>query len=71
MVAAAGAVDAAAGGDVVDCAVQGEIDGEIGVGSIVQVELGVGQVDRSLLSDSHVRDGSVWKCREGGSRRRD
>jgi hypothetical protein len=35
VVAASGAVDAAAGGDVVDGAVEGEVDGSVGVGAVV------------------------------------
>jgi hypothetical protein len=42
MVAAAGPVDVPAGGDVVDCAVQGHVDGFVGVGAVVGEELGVG-----------------------------
>jgi len=42
VVAAAGPVDVAAGGDVVDGAVQGHVDGFVGVGAVVGEELGVG-----------------------------
>jgi hypothetical protein len=49
VVAAFGPVDAAAGGDVVDGAIEGYVDGFVGVGAVVGEELGVGQGDGSLL----------------------
>ena len=49
VVAATGPVDAAAGGDVVDGAVEGHVDGFVRVGAIVGEELGVCQGDGSLL----------------------
>jgi hypothetical protein len=49
VVAAAGAVDAAAGRDVVNGAVEREVDGLARVTAVVGEELGVGQGDGSLL----------------------
>jgi hypothetical protein len=42
VVAATGPVDAAAGSDVVDGAVEGHVDGFVRVGAVVGEELGVG-----------------------------
>lgn len=50
MVGAPGAVGVGAGGDVVDCAVEREEDGEGRVGgAVVEGELGVGQVEGTFL----------------------
>ena len=44
MIAATGAVEGAAGADVVDRSVYSEVDGEGGVCAVVAGELGVGEV---------------------------
>jgi hypothetical protein len=49
VVAAARPVDAAAGRDVVDGAIEGHVDGFVRVGAVVGEELGVGQGDGTLL----------------------
>jgi hypothetical protein len=49
MVGAAWAVVFAAFGDIVDCAVDGDEDGEIGVGAVVGFEVGVGVLLGSFL----------------------
>lgn len=52
MIAAAGAVGRGADGDVVDGAVEGEVDGFGGVGAVVGEELGVGEGDGAGLGVS-------------------
>ena len=49
MVAAAGAVEVSGGGDVVDGAVEGDVDGERGVGAVVGGEFGGGEVELAAL----------------------
>lgn len=49
VVASAGAVGLRGGADVVDCAVEGEVDGELWVGAVVGGELHVGEVDLGFL----------------------
>ena len=49
MVAAAGAVEVSGGGDVVDGAVEGDVDREGGVGAVVGGEFGGGEVELAAL----------------------
>jgi hypothetical protein len=52
MVVAAGAVEGEGGGDVVDGAVYGEVDGEFGVGAVVLFEVFICEFLRSILIPS-------------------
>lgn len=63
VVGAAGAVERAAGRDVVDVAGEGEIDGFVGVGAVVGGELGVGEGDGAGLDSertSQCLEVSFW-----------
>jgi len=49
VVGAARAVGLGGNGYVVDCAVEGEVDGFAGIGTVVKGEFGVGEDDFALL----------------------
>ena len=49
VVRAAGPVGVAVGGDVVDCAVQCQVDGKSRIGAVVARELGISEVDGCFL----------------------
>lgn len=49
VVGAAGPVSSGGGRDIVDCAVEREVDGFCGVAAVVKCEFSVGEVDLALL----------------------